>query len=121
VADFLSDGDELFATTCVRDYASSFDWWQRLLGGPPTFTATPTEAVWEIAPHRWLVVEQRPERAGNATHTIFVADLDDRVAAIADRGIEPSRQETYGDGVRKVTFRDPDGNELSLGGQPAAP
>lgn len=58
-----------------------------------------------------------PERAGNATHTLFVGDLDARVAAISARGIEPSDHETYG-GVRKVIYRDPEGNEIGLGGNP---
>jgi hypothetical protein len=117
MSDFLADGVELFATSCVRDYAVAYPWWERLLGGPPSFTATATEAVWEVAPHRWLVVEERPERAGHGSVTLFVSDLDERVATIASRGIEPSERETYGDGVRKVIYRDPDGNEIGLGGQ----
>jgi hypothetical protein len=116
VSEFLSDGTELFATSCVRDYEVAYPWWERLLGGPPTFKAHDTEAVWEVAPHRWVVVEERPDRAGHGSVTLFVPDLDDRVAAIASRGIEPSEEETYGDGVRKVIYRDPDGNEVGLGG-----
>ena len=46
----------------------------------------------------------------------MVSDLDERVAAIASRGIEPSERETYGDGVRKMIYRDPDGNEIGFGG-----
>ena len=30
-------------------------------------------------------------------------------------------QETYGNGVRKVTFRDPDGNEIGFGAVPTLP
>ncbi len=37
---------------------------------------------------------------------------------IGARGIEPASQETYGNGVRKVIYRDPDGNEIGLGGAP---
>jgi len=37
---------------------------------------------------------------------------------ISARGIEPASQETYGDGVRKVSYRDFDGNEVSFGGAP---
>jgi hypothetical protein len=48
--------------------------------------------------------------------TLFVDDLDDRVAAIGARGIEPAGREEYDNGVRKVTFRDPDGNEVAFGG-----
>jgi len=43
-------------------------------------------------------------------HTLFVDDLEDRVARIAENGIEPAQRETYSNGVRKVTYRDPDGN-----------
>jgi hypothetical protein len=31
-------------------------------------------------------------------------------------GAEPDRHETYESGVPKVTFRDPDGNQIGLGG-----
>ncbi|HCT78591.1 MAG TPA: glyoxalase, partial [Micromonosporaceae bacterium] len=37
----------------------------------------------------------------------------------AERGLEPAERETYDNGVRKATFRDPDGNEIGLGGAPA--
>jgi hypothetical protein len=119
MSDFLADGAELFATSRVRDYEVAYPWWERLLGGPPTFKAHETEAVWEVAPHRWVVVEERPERAGHGSVTLMVSDLDGRVAAIASRGIEPSEHETYGDGVRKFIYRDPDGNEIGFGGSPA--
>ena len=48
-------------------------------------------------------------------HTVLV---DARVQAIAGRGIVPVGQETYADGVRKVIYRDPDGNEIGYGGAP---
>jgi hypothetical protein len=41
------------------------------------------------------------------------------VAAISARGIEPDDRETYSNGVRKVIYRDPDGNEIGFGGVPA--
>ena len=53
-------------------------------------------------------------------HTIFVDDLDARVEEIAGRGIEPAERETYSNEVRKVTYRDPDGNEIGLGRAPLA-
>jgi hypothetical protein len=61
---------------------------------------------------------QQPERAGNALVLSFVDDLDDRVTQIAGRGIEPAKRETYDNGVTKVIYRDPEGNEISLGGAP---
>ena len=50
-------------------------------------------------------------------HTVLV---DARVQAIAGRGIVPAGQETHGDGVRKVIYRDPDGNEIGSGEVPAS-
>ncbi len=44
---------------------------------------------------------------------LFVGDFDTRVAAIRERGLEPNKDETYDNGVRKTTFRDADGNEIS--------
>ena len=52
-------------------------------------------------------------------HTVFVDDLDARLAQIAERGLTPAERETYDNGVRKAIFRDPDGNEIGFGGGPA--
>jgi predicted enzyme related to lactoylglutathione lyase len=107
---------DLFAGIPVVDYSAARDWYERLLGTPPTFLPNEVEAVWEVAEHRYVFIEVRPADAGHALHTLFVDDLDARVAAAAARGVEVARAETYGNGVRKVTYRDPDGNEISLGG-----
>ncbi|MEU5686017.1 hypothetical protein [Streptomyces venezuelae] len=40
------------------------------------------------------------------------------MARIADRGLAPAQRDTYANGVRKATYRDPDGNEIGLGGAP---
>jgi hypothetical protein len=74
--------------------------------------------VWELADHRYVFIEVRPEHAGHARHTV-VGDFDARVSQIASRGLEPAERETYANGVRKATFRDPDGNEIGFGGVPA--
>ena len=107
---------DLFAGIAVRDYQRAVEWYERLLGSPPAFLPNETEAVWEVAEHRYLYVEQLPERAGHALHTLFVDDLDDRVKSIGSRGIEAVSEETYPNGVRKVIYRDPDGNEIGFGG-----
>ncbi|WP_247668852.1 VOC family protein [Micromonospora sp. H61] len=75
--------------------------------------------LWELAEHRYVFIEVRPDHAGHAMHTVFVSDFDARIAQIAERGLEPAGRETYDNGVRKATFRDPDGNEIGIGGEPA--
>ena len=59
-----------------------------------------------------------PEHAGHSQVTLFLGDLDAFVDAAEERGIHPESRETYDNGVRKVIFRDPDGNELGLAGAP---
>jgi catechol 2,3-dioxygenase-like lactoylglutathione lyase family enzyme len=108
----------LFAGISVNDYAAALAWYQRLLGSPPSSFPHDTEAVWELAEHRSVFIVGRPEHAGHATHTIIVDDLDTLVAEIARRGLEPAKRETYGNGVRKTTYVDPDGNEIGFGEVP---
>ena len=91
-------------------------WYEKFFGRPASFQATETESVWELAENRWVYVEESPEHAGRAMHTILVDDLDRIVSEIAERGIQPEEQETYDNGVRKVIYRDLDGNEIGYGG-----
>jgi catechol 2,3-dioxygenase-like lactoylglutathione lyase family enzyme len=112
---------DLFAGIPVRNYEEALAWYQRFLGSEPSFAPHSTEAVWELAEHRFLYIVELPEHAGHAIHTIFVEDLDAMVAEIAARGIRPAQQEIYSNGVRKNTYRDPDGNEVGLGGAPLTP
>ena len=109
---------DLFAGIPVSDLPRALTWYEQLLGSPPAFLPNDREAVWELAEHRYLYVEDLPSRAGHAMSTIFVDDLDARVEAARTRGLQPSAEETYENGVRKVTYRDPDGNEIGLGGGP---
>jgi hypothetical protein len=109
---------DLFAGIPVADYAAALKWYERLLGSPPLFFPHQTEAVWELAEHRYVYILQQPEHAGYAMHTLFVDDLDALVAQIADRGLDPAERETYSNGVRKITYPDADGNEIGFGGSP---
>lgn len=107
---------DLFAGIPVTDYTAALRWYEQFFGGRPSFLPNDTEAVWEVAEHRYIYIVQEPERAGNALVLSFVDDLDDRVAKITQRGIEPARRETPSSGVTKVTYKDADGNEISFGG-----
>jgi hypothetical protein len=108
----------LFAGVPVTDIATATVWYAKLFGAAPSFLPNDTEAVWELAEHRAVFIEQLPEHAGHARHTLFVDDLDTTVAGITGRGLEPVKRETYDNGVRKVEYRDPDGNEIGFGGAP---
>ena len=107
---------DLFVGIPVTDYAAALPWYERFFGVPPSFLPNDTEAVWEVGEHQYVYIVEDPERAGHALVLSFVDDLDERVAEIARRGIEPAERETYEGGPTKVTYRDAEGNELSLGG-----
>jgi len=110
----------LFAGLRVRDYQAARAWYERLFG-EPSFFPHDTEAVWTLADDRSVYVVEHADGAGNSVVTIFVEDLDAHVAAVAARGLEPDEIETYSNGVRKAVYRDPDGNEVGIGGAPLNP
>jgi catechol 2,3-dioxygenase-like lactoylglutathione lyase family enzyme len=107
---------DLFAGIRVTDFDVAKLWYERLLGAEPSFLPHATEAVWELAEHRFLFIVEDADAAGRATNTIFVTDLDATVAEIASRGVEPDEIATYSGKARKAIYRDPDGNETGFGG-----
>ena len=109
----------LFAGIPVGDFAAALPWYERLFG-EPSFFPHATEAVWTIADDRHVYIVESAGRAGSGLVTLFVDDLDAAVAEIASRGLEPNDRETYSNGVRKVLYRDVEGNEIGFGGAPAS-
>jgi len=109
----------LFACNPVTDLDRASTWYESFFGAPPAFRPNDVEAVWEVADRASIYIELLPEHAGHSKQTLFVDDLDTVVAGIASRGLEPESQETYDNGVRKLVYRDPDGNEVGLGGMPS--
>ena len=106
----------LFAGLRVRDFTAARPWYERLFG-EPSFFPHETEAVWTLAADRSVYVVEHPDGAGHGVVTVFVDDLDGRIAAVGARGIEPAECETLGNGVRRTTYRDPDGNEVVFAGR----
>ena len=107
---------DLFAGIRVSDFERAKAWYERLLGAEPSFLPHETEAVWEIAEHGSIYIVEVTEGAGGCVNTIVAGDFDERVAAMAARGIEPDERETYPGKARKAIYRDADGNEVSFGG-----
>jgi catechol 2,3-dioxygenase-like lactoylglutathione lyase family enzyme len=107
----------LFAGLRVSDLAAARAWYGQLLG-EPAFAPNATEVVWAVDDGRFVYV-QADARPGGGLVTLFVDDLDAAVAEIAGRGLEPVEREAYADGVRKVIYRDADGNEVGFGGGPS--
>src|SRR5215469_1334198 len=109
---------DLFAGFPVSDYSASATWYEHLLGCPPAFLPNDVEAVWELAEHRYIFIKFQPENAGHAFNLFFLSDIDRFIAQIAERGLNPTTQETLSNGVRRITYSDPDGSVVGFGGAP---
>lgn len=107
---------DLFAGMRVRNLQTAVRWYSALLGSAESFRPNNEEAVWTVGEHGHVYVLVDAEHAGSGLLTLFTDDLDAALATAARGGIEPTSLETYGNGVRKATFHDPDGNEVGLGG-----
>ena len=109
---------EVFAGIAVRDRDAAIEFYERLLGAPPTMFPNDDEAAWQLTGSGCLYVLRDAVRAGRAVVTLLVDDLDERLAAAAARGIELGPVETVAGSVRTTWITDPDGNRVQIG-QPA--
>ena len=106
---------EVFAGIPVRDRDAAIQFYERLLGSPPTMLPNDEEAAWQLTGGGWLYVLRDADRAGRAVVTLLVDDLDERLAAAAARGIELGPVTTVAVSVRSSWITDPDGNRLQIG------
>ena len=109
---------DLFAGVAVSDLRRAVIWFDQFFGDAESFAPNDTERVWTLSEHCHVYVELQPEHAGHAMVTLFVDYFDAFTDAVAQRGIHPETRETYGNRVRKAIYRDPDGNEVGVGGAP---
>ena len=109
---------DLFAGMPVSDLERAKDFYTRLLGQEPSFLPNDQEAVWTLGDEKHVYVVEDRQRAGGGHVTLFVDDLEHRAKHAAERGIEPTTDETYDNGVRKLEYHDPDGNQFGIGGGP---
>ena|ERR1700748_5695 len=107
---------DLFSGYPVTDYEIALTWYRKLLGTPPAFLPNDIEAVWELAVNRYIYIKFLPEHAGHASSLTFLSDLDEFISQVQTRGLRPAKQEILSNGVRRVIFNDPDGNEVGFGG-----
>jgi hypothetical protein len=48
-----------------------------------------------------VFIEERPEHAGDAIHTVFVDDIDDLTERVARRSLDGVKRDTYPNGGRR--------------------
>src|ERR1700738_960740 len=110
----MTDIGILFAGVPVRDFEAALAWYTRLFGRPADVTVTDDEVMWRFADAAWLYIVRDDPRAGRALVALRVADLDQTLADISDRGISSGPVEVVGESARKAVITDADGNALSF-------
>jgi catechol 2,3-dioxygenase-like lactoylglutathione lyase family enzyme len=113
------DATALFAGIAVADLDAARGWYERFAGRPADLVPNEREFCWQLTDTGWIYVVADAERAGRALVTLLVADLDEWLADLAERGLVAETFDTIPDAVRKAAFRDPEGNIITLG-QPLA-
>ncbi len=102
---------EAFASLAVADLAQSREWYERLFG--PAGEPFVGVLEWQLGSGGGLQIYEGPERAGQGTCTLHVADIDKaaqelRDAAVAD--VNVMRHER----VDTIMIKDPDGNSIAF-------
>jgi hypothetical protein len=106
--------DVLFAGVATADLEAAIVWYEALLGRPANVIVNDDEVMWQIRDGAWLYLLRDPSHAGHGLVTVSVPDLDQEVAEIADRGLDPPTIETIESAGRKASYFDPDGNMVSF-------
>ena len=101
------------ASLAVRNLASAQQWYEKLLGRAADSTPMPEVAEWKFDHGGWLQVYQGPERAGHGSCTLAVSDLDEAIAGLVQKGIDPGSP-MISEKAKVVMIKDPDGNSFAL-------
>ena len=108
------DVEVAFTGVPVSELATGRAFFERLIGRPPDMVVNANEVMWRLADPAWLYLVVDPQRAGHALVAFSVGDLDATLAELGGRGVSAGSVEVVGDGARKATVIDPDGNSVAL-------
>lgn len=106
--------EHVLAVVPVSDLERSQAWYAKLFGRAEDNNPMPTLVEWQVIAHAWVQVFVDSERAGSGLLNFAVDDLDDHLAEIAERGLEPTDVIDANKGVRIAQLHDPDGNTIGV-------
>ena len=104
----------VLAVVPVTDIAAARRWYSSLFGRGEDNNPMPSLVEWQVLPGAWVQVFHDDERAGSAQLNLAMDDLDDHVAELRERGLEPGDITDANKGVRLSRISDPDGNIVGL-------
>ena len=101
------------ASVAVKDVKAATAWYEKLLQRAPDSKPMPEVVEWKFERGGWLQVYQQPERAGEGSCTLAVADIESVIVHLRTLQVDASRR-TSGAKVETVMISDPDGNHLAF-------
>lgn len=115
----MADLTDVFAGVPVSDLDASTKWYRRFFGREPD-AVVGDEILWDVRPGATIFIAPNPKAAGGGHVTFGVVGLDELLDRLSAAGIEHEPIETYENGVRHVSMRDPDGNLIAYAEAPPA-
>lgn len=108
------DVDVAFTGVPVSELEAGRGFFERLLGRPADIVVARDEVMWRLSESAWLYVVVDPARSGNALAALSVSDLDAALSELGARGLSADTVEEFGEGARKATLLDADGNTVAI-------
>lgn len=101
------------ASVAVKDLGAAVPWYERLFGRPADSRPMPELAEWRFERGGWLQLYQNAERAGSASLTLSVSDLDEQLLSLERFGLDAGRP-MISEKAKVVMIKDPDGNSIAF-------
>ena len=109
----------VLAVALVSDLDRATQWYERLLGRPADARPMESLADWHLTDGGWLQVFVDPQRAGGVAVNLAVDDFDETRQTLQERGFDTSGASETLTGVHLLPLTDPDGNTVTVIGNPA--
>lgn len=106
--------DHVLAVAPVTDLAAATDWYTRLFDRAPDNEPMESLVEWRITDTGWLQVFRSGNSPGATSVNLAVADLDEALTELRERGLEPGEVLEANKGVRLSALTDPAGNTVTL-------
>lgn len=102
----------VLATVTVTDWEAALPWYENFFGRPADLFPMDGLAEWQVTPQGGLQLGQEDERAGSASVTLVVDDIEGQVAELAGRDIAIGEIVQGGTGAAFAMVEDPEGNRI---------
>jgi catechol-2,3-dioxygenase len=100
------------ASLAVRDLAASSQWYEKLLGRGSQPMSEVME--WQLERGGGLQIYQLPERAGQGSCTLIVANIDEIAHQLRSDELADDPEPVRNDRVDTIMIKDPDGNSIAF-------